>query len=311
MHYFVRLYSFAYKPGLEWVISASKTHVCLDKMQVLRYLHVSGGMRVLMQKEAERLLIKKYRKTIYAPVCRAVEEYGLIEAGDRIAVCVSGGKDSFILALCMRELAAHGRVPFEVRFVSLDPGYNEETRAHLTQNAQALGIQLHTVSAPVFEVLREEDCNPCFLCARMRRGNLYHAAMDVGCNKIALGHHYDDAIETTLMNLLYGCAMKTMTPRVKSANYPGMALIRPLYRVREADILAFWQEAGYTFPGCACGVTTREEDGEMRTRARMKALIAQLKEENPMVERSIFTSTHNVRVKDVIGYTDENGFHRN
>lgn len=265
---------------------------------------------MLTQREAERLLITKYRKTIYSPFCRGVDEYGLIEAGDRVAVCVSGGKDSFILALCMRELAAHGRVPFEVKFVSLDPGYHEDTRAHIWENAGALGIELHTVSAPVFDVIRLQDCNPCFLCARMRRGNLYHAAMDVKCNKIALGHHYDDAIETTLMNMLYGSAMKTMTPRVKSANYPGMSLIRPLYKVREADIIAFWQEAGYTFPGCACGVTRREEDGEMRTRARMKALIAQLKEENPQVEKSIFASAHNVRVKDVIGYTDENGFHR-
>lgn len=266
---------------------------------------------MLAKREAQRLLITQYRKTIYSPFCRGMDEYGLIEAGDRVAVCVSGGKDSFILALCMRELAAHGRVPFEVKFVSLDPGYREDTRTHILENADALGMKLHTVSAPVFDVIRSQDCNPCFLCARMRRGNLYHAAMDVGCNKIALGHHYDDAIETTLMNMLYGSAMKTMTPRVMSANYPGMSLIRPLYKVREADIIAFWQEAGYTFPGCACGVTRREEDGEMRTRARMKALIARLKEENPQVEKSIFASAHNVRVKDVIGYTDESGFHRN
>ena len=266
---------------------------------------------MLTQRQVERMLITRYRKTIYSPFCRGVEEYGLIQAGDRVAACVSGGKDSFVLALCLRELAAHGRVPFGVTFVSLDPGYGEETRAHLTENAQALGITLHTVRAPVFDVIRSQDCNPCFLCARMRRGSLYHAAMEVGCSKIALGHHYDDAIETTLMNMLYGSAMKTMVPRVKSANYPGMSLVRPLYKVREADILAFWQEAGYTFPGCACGVTRRERDGEMRTRARMKALIAQLKAENPQVEKSIFASAHNVRVKDVIGYTDEEGFHRN
>lgn len=249
---------------------------------------------MLTQSEAVRLLITKYRKTIYSPFCRGVDEYGLIEAGDRVAACVSGGKDSFLLALCLRELAAHGRVPFEVKFISLDPGYSEQTRVHLHENAQALGIQLHTAQAPVFDIIRSQDCNPCFLCARMRRGNLYHAAMDVQCSKIALGHHYDDAIETTLMNMLYGSAMKTMVPRVKSANYPGMSLIRPLYKVREADIVAFWQEAGYTFPGCACGVTRREQDGEIRTRARMKQLIAQLKEENPQVEKSIFASAHNV-----------------
>jgi tRNA 2-thiocytidine biosynthesis protein TtcA len=260
--------------------------------------------------ELERMLITTCRKTIYSPFCQGIKAYELIRAGDRIAVCVSGGKDSFLLAKCMQELALHGRVPFSLRFISLDPGYGEETCEQIARNAQALGIALEVVRAPIFEAVRAQACNPCFLCARMRRGHLYHAAMERGCNKIALGHHYDDVIETTLMNLLYGCAVKTMLPYVESANYPGMSLIRPLYKVREADISAFWREAGYTFPGCACGVTRREEDGEMRARAKVKQLIARLKEENPMVERSIFTSMQNVRVRDVIGYTDETGYHR-
>lgn len=282
----------------------------LDKARPLRYCATQKGAKGLEAKEIERLLITEFRKKIYRPFCRAVGDYGLIEAGDTIAVCLSGGKDSFLLAKCMQELARHGRVEFTPVFIAMDPGYAAVTRENLLCNARRLGLDIVVYDSDIFDVVRTQACNPCFLCARMRRGHLYHYAMEQACGKIALGHHMDDVNETTLMNLFYGNAVKTMLPLVQSANYPQMKLIRPLYRVREADIEAFWAQVGMTFPGCACGMTAGEADGDRRTRTRMKALLTQLRGENPQVDKSVFTAMHNVRVKDAIGYTDANGVYR-
>lgn len=262
--------------------------------------------------EIERLLITKFRKSIYSPFCKALKQYGLVEYGDRIAICVSGGKDSFLLAKCMQEVARHGKVPFTPVFIAMDPGFDQAIRAQLLANSQTLGLDVHLFESDIFDAIEKEDCNPCFLCARMRRGCLYKYAASMDCNKIALGHHFDDVTETTLMNLFYGSAMKTMRPMLVSDNHPGMGLIRPLYKVREADIEQFWAQTGMAFSRCGCKAAKLEQSGEQRTRAQMKRLLATLRADNPYVDRSVFASAHNVRVSDVVGYTDEDGnYHLN
>ena len=255
-------------------------------------------------KEIERSIITTYRKQLWSPFVLAVKKYRLIGAGDRIAVCISGGKDSMLLAKLMQELQRHSEVPFELVFLSMDPGYNAENRRKIEENAEILQIPLHMFSSDIFaaaDILAAES--PCYLCARMRRGHLYAKAKELGCNKIALGHHKSDVIETTLMGMLYGGQIQGMLPRIKSSNFEGMELIRPLYCILERDILRWKEYNGLEFIACACRFTASAAGQEMfSARARVKALIEELRKENPHVEDCIFQSIHNVQLDTLAAY---------
>ena len=255
-------------------------------------------------KEIERSIITTYRKQLWSPFVLAVKKYRLIGAGDRIAVCISGGKDSMLLAKLMQELQRHSEVPFELVFLSMDPGYNAENRRKIEENAEILQIPLHMFSSDIFaaaDMLAAES--PCYLCARMRRGHLYAKAKELGCNKIALGHHKSDVIETTLMGMLYGGQIQGMLPRIKSSNFEGMELIRPLYCILERDILRWKEYNGLEFIACACRFTASAAGQEMfSARARVKALIEELRKENPHIEDCIFQSIHNVQLDTLAAY---------
>lgn len=255
--------------------------------------------------QIERDIITRYRKALWTPFTKALGEYRLVDDGDRIAVCISGGKDSMLLAKLFQELRRHGRQNFEVEYLSMDPGYPEYARRSIDANAELLGIPLRKVSTNIFRIVGRMEGKPCYPCARMRRGALYGAARELGCNKIALGHHFDDVIETILMSTLYGGQVKTMMPKVHSANYQGMELIRPLYLVREADIIAWRDDNGLDFIHCACplsdGVSSCDA-GNGSKRATVKALIKSLAAEDPYVEQSIFHSVDNVHLDAVTGW---------
>ncbi len=247
----------------------------------------------------EHDLTKGFRKTIWRSFVSACKQYQLISPGDHIAVCVSGGKDSLLLAKCMQQLQRHSEVDFQLRFLSMDPGFAPEKRAQMEQTAQALQIPLHFFDTDIFQSLEEASNSPCHVCAAMRRGHLYKQAQMLGCNKIALGHHYDDVIETTLMSMLFGGEFKTMMPKLRSRNYEGMELIRPLFLVREKEIIR-WQRR-YQLPvmTCACLVTQREDGG---ARKQIKQLISDLKSLNPNVEGCIFSSASKVSLGAVLGW---------
>ena len=254
---------------------------------------------------AERSLIKKYRKTLWNPFIAAVKRYELIAPGDRIAVCISGGKDSMLLAKLMQELQRHTEQPFELVFLVMDPGYNPENRALIEANAEKLRVPVTIFESDIFDVTVSVDRNPCYLCARMRRGFLYAKAQELGCNKIALGHHFSDVIETTLLGLFYGAQMQSMPPKLHSKNFPGMELIRPLYCVREEDIIAWKNYNGLRFLQCACRFTEERdaaEDGVGQSkRQEMKRLIRTLRETNPNIEKSIFAAIHDVQIDTLAG----------
>ena len=251
----------------------------------------------------EQRLLTDLRKPIWRPFMRAIRDYRLLSPGDRIAVCISGGKDSMLLAKLMQMLQRHSETPFEVEFLVMGPGYSPENRARVLANAERLEIPCRVVDSDVFEVAQAQDEHPCFLCARMRRGCLYRHAQALGCNKIALGHHYDDVIETTLMAMLYGGQIQAMPPRLKAQNFPGMELIRPLYRVREADIIAWRDAFGLEFLRCACKLTEAAAVDESASKRReIKALIAALHETNPKVEQNIFNSIHRVQLDTLVGW---------
>ena len=254
---------------------------------------------------AERSLIKKYRKTLWNPFIAAVKRYELIAPGDRIAVCISGGKDSMLLAKLMQELQRHTEQPFELVFLVMDPGYNPENRALIEANAEKLRIPVTIFESNIFDVTVSVDRNPCYLCARMRRGFLYAKAQELGCNKIALGHHFSDVIETTLLGLFYGAQMQSMPPKLHSKNFPGMELIRPLYCVHEEDIIAWKNYNGLRFLQCACRFTEERdaaEDGVGQSkRQEMKRLIRTLRETNPNIEKSIFAAIHDVQIDTLAG----------
>lgn len=254
---------------------------------------------------AERSLIKKYRKTLWNPFIAAVKRYELVEPGDKIAVCVSGGKDSTILAKLMQELQNHTEKPFELVFLVMDPGYNPANRQLIEENARLLRIPIRVFESNIFDVTAAADKNPCYLCARMRRGFLYAKAKELGCNKIALGHHLSDVIETTLLGLFYGAQMQSMPPKLRSKNFPGMELIRPLYCVLEDDIIAWRNYNGLRFLQCACRFTEERdaaEDGVGESkRHEMKALIRELKKSNPNIEKSIFAAIHDVQLDTLAG----------
>lgn len=255
---------------------------------------------------AERSLIKTYRKTLWNPFIAAVKRYGLVEPGDRIAVCISGGKDSMVLAKLMQELLRHTEQPFELVFLAMDPGYAPANRQLLEDNAAALGVPLTIFQSNIFDVTVQVEKNPCYLCARMRRGFLYSRARELGCNKIALGHHMSDVIETTLLGLFYGAQLQTMPPKLRSKNFPGMELIRPLYCVHEDAILAWKNYNHLRFLQCACRFTeARDASGDgigESKRQEMKALVRALKKTNPNIEKSMFRAIHGVQLDTFPGF---------
>lgn len=257
--------------------------------------------------EIERSIIKKFRKSIWTRFIKAINEYELIKEGDRIAVCISGGKDSMLLAKCMQELYKHGKRNFEVKFVVMDPGYNPYNRQVILDNAELLNIPIEIFDTEIFDAVAGVADSPCYLCARMRRGYLYKYAQSIGCNKIALGHHFDDAIETILMSMLYGGEIKTMMPKLHSTNHEGMELIRPLYLVKEADIIAWKNYHDLQFIQCACRLTENCSLGDAgggSKRQEMKVLIKKFRQTNPHIDMNIFKSVHNVNLQTIIGYRD-------
>lgn len=254
-------------------------------------------------KEVEHSLITKYRKTIWSKFVKGTKEFEMIAPNDKIAVCMSGGKDSFILAKCMQEIKLHGNIPFEVVFLVMDPGYNEENRKRIEDNAKLLNIPITIFESDIFQVVDDITMSPCYLCARMRRGCLYNKAKELGCNKIALGHHYDDVMETILLSLLYGGEYKTMMPKLHSTNFEGMELIRPMYYVREQDIIAFSKYHDLKFLNCACRFTERNNEENLNSkRLFVKNLIKELKQDNANIENNIFKSVFNVNLDTLIGY---------
>ncbi len=256
-------------------------------------------------KDIERSLIKKYRKKIWSKFTRGVKEYQLIKEGDKIAVCISGGKDSMLLAKCMQELQRHGQLRFDLEFLVMDPGYNPYNRQVIIDNAAYLNIPIKIFETQIFDIVASVDESPCYLCARMRRGYLYKHASELGCNKIALGHHFDDVIETILMSMLYGGEVKTMMPKLHSTNFEGMELIRPMYLVKEADILAWKRHHELQFIQCACRFTENcalGDNGGGSKRQEMKTLIKKFRQINSNIEMNIFRSIHNINLNTVIGY---------
>ena len=251
----------------------------------------------------ERSILTEYRETLWQPFCRAVKKYRLIQPGDKIAVCISGGKDSMLLAKLIQLLHRHSEVPFEAVYLIMDPGYNPENREKVESNAQLLEIPYTLFESDIFEASASQKKHPCFLCARMRRGCLYGKAQALGCNKIALGHHFDDVIETVLISMLYGGQMQAMPPKLWAKNFPGMELIRPMYMVREQDIITWKDAFCLSFIQCACRFTEGAAAGEHESkRAEVKRLIQKLHEENPVVEQNIFGSIHNVQLDTMAGW---------
>lgn len=261
--------------------------------------------RNLRIREIERSIIKKFRKPVWRRFTKAINEYELIKDGDKIAVCISGGKDSMLMAKLFQELARHGKKNFEVVFLVMNPGYNEANYQLILENSRTLGIPITVFQSEIFDVVAGEESSPCYLCARMRRGYLYSRAKELGCNKIALGHHYDDVIETILMGMLYGAQIQTMMPKLHSTNFEGMELIRPMYLIREEDIIHWANYNGLRFLRCACRFTEQcadEETDKSSKRAEVKELIHNLAKKDPVIEFNIFKSVENVNVNTVVAY---------
>lgn len=255
--------------------------------------------------EIERSIIKKYRKPIWSKFTSAITDYDLIHAGDKIAVCISGGKDSMLLAKCMQHLQKYSNIPFEVEYLSMDPGYNSVNKQRIIDNAAVMNIPIKIFESQIFDVVEVAGGAPCYLCARMRRGYLYRYAKELGCNKIALGHHFDDMIETVLMSMLYAGEIKTMMPKLHSKNFEGMELIRPLYIVCEDDIIAWSKYNDLHFIQCACKIAESNAQGlNGSKRQEMKMLIKQLRQINSNFDLGIFRSLHNVNLDTVIGYRE-------
>ena len=255
-------------------------------------------------REIERSIIKKYRKEIWSKFIKAIKDYELIQENDNIMVCISGGKDSFLLAKLIQELKRHGQIPFEAHYVVMDPGYNEKNREYIENNAKLMNIPIEIFKTDIFEVANSLNPeNPCYMCARMRRGHLYNKAQELGCNKIALGHHFDDVIETTLLSMLYGAEIKTMIPKLYSDNFNNMQLIRPMYLIKEADILAWRNYNELEFLNCACSFTQNSRDHEgLSKRKEMKELIANLRTKYKDIDHNIFKSLDNINLNCVLGY---------
>lgn len=264
------------------------------------------------RKNVELSIRKKFHKQLFTPFAKGINAYDMIQPGDKIAVCISGGKDSMLMAKLFQELKRHNKFEFELVFLVMDPGYSKANREQIEYNARLLGVPVTIFESTIFNSVFEIEKNPCYLCARMRRGNLYAHAKELGCNKIALGHHYDDVIETILMGMLYGAQVQTMMPKLHSTNFEGMELIRPMYLIREEDII-HWRDYNHLkFLRCACRFTEENEvidpDGTSESkRLEIKNLIARLKEVNPYVESNIFRSVENVNLNTVIAYKDKEG----
>ena len=254
----------------------------------------------------ERSIIKKFRKGIWRKFTKGIREYDLIQDGDKIAVCISGGKDSMLMAKLMQLLQRYGDVPFELVFLVMDPGYNERNRSKIEQNAKLLEIPVTIFETNIFEVANSTDKSPCYLCARMRRGHLYNKAKELGCNKIALGHHFNDVIETTLIGMFYASQLKAMMPKLHSTNFEGMELIRPMYCIHEDDIIAWKRYNELEFIQCACRFTENctmcDNGGGGSKRQEIKTLIRRLKRDNPLIDKSIFNSIHAVSLDTMPGY---------
>ncbi len=254
-------------------------------------------------KEIERSIIKTYRKEIWAKFVKAVKDYELISKGDAIMVCISGGKDSFLQAKLLEELKRHGDVEFDLRYVVMNPGYEDWALDKIKKNSEILNLEIEVFDTDIFKVVDKiAKENPCYMCARMRRGYLYDKALELGCNKIALGHHFDDVIETTLLSMLYGAEIKTMVPKVTSSNYKGLELIRPMYLIKERDILNWVKYNELEFINCACDFTKRPEH-EAGKRLEVKKLIESFRKIDSNIDHNIFKSMENVNLECVLGYT--------
>ena len=262
--------------------------------------------------EVEKSIIKKFRKEIWSKFTRAIRDYNLISDGDKIMVCISGGKDSFLLAKCMQEIKKHGKIDFDLKFAVMNPGYKEENENLIKSNAKLLNIPIEMFETDIFDVVYNVPSKaPCYLCARMRRGHLYNKAQELGCNKIALGHHFDDIIETTLLSMFYGAEVKTMMPKLHSDNFEGIDLIRPMCYVKEKDIIAWKNYNELKFLNCACKFT-EENYTDIETnskRLEMKRLVNNLRKVNPNVDHNIFTSMNNINLNTVLGYKKDKVFH--
>ena len=257
-------------------------------------------------KQVEKSLRKAFHKDIWCRFTKAINEYELIQDGDKIAVCISGGKDSMLMAKLFQELKRHGKIDFEVEYLVMNPGYNQVNYDRIMHNAKLLEIPITVFESEIFDVVADEDDSPCYLCARMRRGYLYSKAQELGCNKIALGHHFDDVIETIVMGMMYGAQIQTMMPKLHSTNFKGMELIRPMYLIREEDIIRWCEENELEFIRCACRFTEKRDSyddvGQVSKRAEVKELIRDLRKRSPYIEMNIFRSVENVNVNTVIAY---------
>lgn len=268
------------------------------------------------QKEVETSIRKTFHKCIFSPFAKAINEYELLKPGDKVAVCISGGKDSMLMAKLFQELKRHNKFDFELVFLVMDPGYSEVNRLVIEKNARMLGVPITIFETQIFDAVYDVKQSPCYLCARMRRGYLYSKAKELGCNKIALGHHYDDVIETILMGMLYGAQVQTMMPKLHSTNFEGMELIRPMYYIREDDIMRWRDFNNLHFIQCACHFTDtcsscREDGTTASKRMEIKQLIKDMKKVNPYVEGNIFKSVYNVSLGTVIEYKDKDGVKHN
>ena len=262
--------------------------------------------------EVERSIIKKYRKDIWSKFVKAVKEYYLINENDKVMVCISGGKDSFLMAKCIQEIKKHGKINFDAKYVVMNPGYNEANKELILKNAKELNIPIEMFESDIFNVVDNvESKSPCYLCARMRRGYLYSKAQELGCNKIALGHHFDDVIETTLLSMFYGAEVKTMLPKLHSENFKGIELIRPLYLVKEKDIISWVKHNELVFLNCACRFTERNnnQDDDSGKRVEMKELIKHMRKSNSNIDHNLFTSLANINLDAVLGYRKDGVLH--
>ena len=261
-------------------------------------------------REVERSIIKKYRKEIWARFVRGVQNYNLLNDNDNIMVCISGGKDSFLLAKCIQEIQRHGKIHFNAHYVVMNPGYKEENKNKILENAKLLNIPIEMFESDIFEVVDKYAYeSPCYLCARMRRGFLYSKAKELGCNKIALGHHFDDVIETTLLSMLYGAEVKTMLPKLHSDNFEGLELIRPMYLVKEHDIISWAKNNDLTFINCACKFTERSSTENISKRKEVKELINNLRKINSDVDYNIFKALDNINLNCVLGTKKDGEYH--
>ena len=265
-----------------------------------------------VQEKAELSIRKKFHKQLFSQFAKGIKEYNLIESGDKIAVCISGGKDSMLMAKLFQEIKKHNKYPFELVFLVMDPGYSKENREIIETNAKMLGVPITVFDTDIFDSVVNIEKSPCYVCARMRRGYLYSKAKELGCNKIALGHHFDDVIETIMLGMLYGAQVQTMMPKLHSSNFEGMELIRPMYLVREEDIIKWRDYNELHFIECACKFTAENDEDPSNVgskRKKVKQLIRELKAEDPQIEINIFRSVENVNLSTIIAFKDETGEH--